>query len=125
MQLGWIGTGIMGRSMCGHLMSAGHSLTIYSRTRAKAEELLKRGAAWAATPQAVAAASEIVFTMVGFPQDVREVGDQPPFRVRHRDGDCDDLDGRLEALSRGWRLLPGRQDEPRGERPEEVAARDH
>ncbi len=73
MQLGWIGTGIMGRSMCGHLMSAGHSLTIYSRTRAKAEELLNRGAAWAATPQAVAAASEIVFTMVGFPQDVREV----------------------------------------------------
>ncbi len=73
MQVGWIGTGIMGRSMCGHLMSAGHSLTIYSRTKAKAEELLNRGAAWAATPQAVAVASDIVFTMVGFPQDVREV----------------------------------------------------
>jgi 3-hydroxyisobutyrate dehydrogenase len=73
MQVGWIGTGIMGRSMCGHLVSAGHSLTTYSRTKAKAEELLNRGAAWAVTPQAVAAASEIVFTMVGFPQDVREV----------------------------------------------------
>lgn len=73
MDLGWIGTGIMGRSMCGHLMSAGHSLTIYSRTKAKAEDLLNRGAAWAATPQAVAAVSEIVFTMVGFPRDVREV----------------------------------------------------
>ena len=73
MHLGWIGTGIMGRSMCGHLLSAGHSVTVFSRTRQKAEDLLARGATWASTPSAVAQASDIVFTMVGFPQDVRDV----------------------------------------------------
>jgi 3-hydroxyisobutyrate dehydrogenase len=73
MHLGWIGTGIMGRSMCGHLLSAGHSVTVFSRTRQKAEDLLARGATWAPTPSAVAEASEIVFTMVGFPEDVRDV----------------------------------------------------
>jgi 3-hydroxyisobutyrate dehydrogenase len=73
MHLGWIGTGIMGRSMCGHLLSAGHTVTVFSRTRQKAEDLLARGATWASTPSAVAQASDIVFTMVGFPQDVRDV----------------------------------------------------
>ena len=73
MHLGWIGTGIMGRSMCGHLLSAGHGVTVFSRTRQKAEDLLARGATWASTPSAVAQASDIVFTMVGFPKDVRDV----------------------------------------------------
>jgi len=73
MHLGWIGTGIMGRSMCGHLLSAGHSVTVFSRTPSKAEDLLARGATWAPTPRAVAEASDVVFTMVGFPQDVRDV----------------------------------------------------
>jgi 3-hydroxyisobutyrate dehydrogenase len=71
--LGWIGTGIMGRSMCGHLLAAGHPVTIYSRTRSKAEALLSEGAAWAESPAAVAASADIVFTMVGVPADVREV----------------------------------------------------
>ena len=73
MDLGWIGTGIMGRSMCGHLLAAGHSVTVFSRTPSKAEDLLARGATWAPTPRAVAEASDVVFTMVGFPQDVRDV----------------------------------------------------
>ena len=73
MRLGWIGTGIMGRSMCGHLMAAGHDMTVFSRTKEKAADLLSRGATWAETPRDVAEASEIVFTMVGFPADVREV----------------------------------------------------
>jgi 3-hydroxyisobutyrate dehydrogenase len=73
MRLGWIGTGIMGRSMCGHLMAAGHEMTVFSRTKEKAGDLIARGATWAATPAAVASASEAVFTMVGFPADVREV----------------------------------------------------
>ena len=73
MNLGWIGTGIMGRSMCGHLLAAGHTVTVHSRTREKADDLLARGASWAATPRAVAEASDVVFTMVGFPQDVRDV----------------------------------------------------
>ncbi|MEC7717754.1 MAG: NAD(P)-dependent oxidoreductase [Planctomycetota bacterium] len=72
-KIGWIGTGVMGRSMCRHLMSAGYEMTVYSRTPSKAAELLEAGAAWAETPKAVAARSDIVFSIVGFPSDVREV----------------------------------------------------
>ena len=72
-RLGWIGTGVMGRSMCGHLMNAGFAMTIHSRTRSKATELLERGATWADSPAEVARASQIVFGIVGFPNDVREV----------------------------------------------------
>ena len=71
--IGWIGTGVMGSSMCGHLLDAGHTLTLFSRTREKAERLLDRGATWAESPASVSAASELVFTMVGFPADVRAV----------------------------------------------------
>ena len=71
--LGWIGTGIMGRSMCGHLVAKGHALTVYSRTRERAAALVEQGARWADSPADVAAASDIVFTMVGFPSDVRDV----------------------------------------------------
>jgi 3-hydroxyisobutyrate dehydrogenase len=63
----------MGQSMCGHLLAAGYPTTVYSRTREKAEPLLAAGAAWAESPAAVAAAADLVFTMVGFPQDVRDV----------------------------------------------------
>jgi 3-hydroxyisobutyrate dehydrogenase len=59
--------------MCGNLLAAGHTATISNRTRAKAEPLVERGAVWADTPAEVAAASEVVFTIVGFPEDVREV----------------------------------------------------
>lgn len=72
-KIGWIGTGVMGRSMCRHLMSAGYEMTVYSRTPSKAAELLEAGAAWAETPKAVAARSDLVFSIVGFPSDVREV----------------------------------------------------
>jgi 3-hydroxyisobutyrate dehydrogenase len=72
-RIGWIGTGIMGASMCGHLMAAGHPATVFTRTRSRAEPLLARGAVWADTPRAVAAAADVVFTMVGYPADVREV----------------------------------------------------
>jgi 3-hydroxyisobutyrate dehydrogenase len=72
-RLGWIGTGVMGRSMVGRLLDAGFSVTLHSRTREKAAPLLERGAAWAASPRDVAAASDVVFVMVGHPADVREV----------------------------------------------------
>jgi 3-hydroxyisobutyrate dehydrogenase len=72
-RIGWIGTGVMGLSMCGHLLEAGYPVTVYSRTRERAEPLLTRGALWAETPAAVAADAEVVFTMVGLPSDVREV----------------------------------------------------
>jgi 3-hydroxyisobutyrate dehydrogenase len=72
-RVGWIGLGVMGASMAGHLADAGFALTVFNRTRAKAEPLLAKGAAWAESPCAVAAASDVVFSMVGFPHDVREV----------------------------------------------------
>ncbi len=72
-RIGWIGSGVMGRSMCGHLLAAGYHVTLFTRTQAKAAELLERGAAWAGSPQDVAAASDVVISIVGFPSDVREV----------------------------------------------------
>lgn len=72
-RVGWIGTGVMGLSMCGHVLSKGYPVTVYSRTREKARPLIDRGATWADSPKAVADASDVVFTMVGFPADVREV----------------------------------------------------
>jgi 3-hydroxyisobutyrate dehydrogenase len=59
--------------MCGHLQAAGFPATVCNRSRAKAQPLLEAGAAWAETPSAVAERSDIVFTMVGFPRDVRDV----------------------------------------------------
>jgi 3-hydroxyisobutyrate dehydrogenase len=72
-RVGWIGLGVMGASMCGHLRDAGYSVTATTRTRAKAEPLLARGVAWAASPREVAERSDVVFSMVGFPRDVRDV----------------------------------------------------
>ncbi len=73
LKIGWIGTGVMGASMCGHLLAAGHRVTVYNRSREKAQPLLENGAVWAQSPMAIAQQSEIIFTMVGFPDDVREV----------------------------------------------------
>jgi 3-hydroxyisobutyrate dehydrogenase len=73
MNLGWIGTGIMGASMAGHLLSAGHTIRLFNRTRQKAEELLGSGASWCDSPAEVAAGSEILFSIVGNPKDVEEV----------------------------------------------------
>ena len=72
-RVGWIGTGVMGLSMCGHLLAKGYDVTVYSRTKEKARPLLVKGAKWADSPGAVAGSSDVVFSMVGFPADVREV----------------------------------------------------
>ena len=63
----------MGATMAGHLLARDHALTVLSRTRSKAEGLLRRGARWADSPARVADESDVVFTMVGFPQDVFDV----------------------------------------------------
>jgi 3-hydroxyisobutyrate dehydrogenase len=63
----------MGASMCGHLIDHGFSMTVHSRTASKAARLIERGARWADCPKAVAEQSDVVFSMVGFPRDVREV----------------------------------------------------
>ncbi|MCC5850861.1 MAG: NAD(P)-dependent oxidoreductase, partial [Verrucomicrobia bacterium] len=76
--IGFIGTGVMGKSMAGHLLAAGHPLRVYTRTKAKASDLLQKGAVWEDSPGALAANCDIVITIVGMPADVEEVyfGDQ-------------------------------------------------
>lgn len=72
-RIGWIGTGVMGASMCGHLIQAGFSATVHNRTRSKADGLVAKGARWADSPKAVAEASDVVVAIVGYPADVRSV----------------------------------------------------
>ncbi len=72
-RIGFIGTGVMGAGMAGHLVDAGHELKVYNRTRAKAQSLLDRGAVWAESLGAAAADVDILFSIVGFPADVEEV----------------------------------------------------
>ena len=72
-RVGWIGTGVMGGPMCGHLLAAGYEVTVWNRTRSRAEGLEAAGARWAGSATDVAAASDVVFTMLGFPHDVRSV----------------------------------------------------
>jgi len=72
-KLGWVGTGVMGTSMAGHLLAAGYSVTVYNRSKAKAEAVAAKGAKVVDSPKAVAETSDVVFAIVGFPKDVREV----------------------------------------------------
>jgi len=108
-RIGWIGTGVMGHSMCGHLLAEGYRTTIYSRTREKAAGLLERGATWADSPGAVAQSSDVVFTMVGFPADVRAVYFEP--------------DGILAGARQGAVLVDMTTTEPTLAREIEAAAR--
>jgi 3-hydroxyisobutyrate dehydrogenase len=87
----WIGTGVMGRAMCGHLLDAGHRLRVFSRTRERAQELVDRGAEWRASPREAAADAEVVCVMVGTPDDVREVTLGP--------------EGALDAMANGTFLV--------------------
>ncbi len=71
--IGFIGTGVMGKSMAAHLLKAGFKMVVYSRTKEKASELVERGAQWASTPKDVAEIANVIFTMVGYPKDVEEI----------------------------------------------------
>lgn len=73
MQLGFIGTGVMGKSIVRHLQAAGHDVHIFTRTKSKAIDLIEEGAIWQESPRTVADHSEVVFTMVGYPSDVEQV----------------------------------------------------
>ena len=73
MNIGWIGTGVMGNSMCKHIIENGHKVVVYNRTKSKAENLINMGATWAESPFEVAKLSSTVFTMVSTPDDVRQV----------------------------------------------------
>lgn len=76
--IGFIGTGVMGRSMVRRLMEAGHRLYVYSRTKAKTDDLVEMGAVWKASPSELAPACDVIITMVGYPHDVEQIylGDQ-------------------------------------------------
>ena len=104
--------------MCGHLIAAGYKATVYNRTADKARPLVEKGAKLADSPRAVAEASDVVFTIVGYPRDVREVtlgtdgtlaGAKPGSRPgRHDDeragaGHRDRPGGEGEAGARGRR----------------------
>jgi 3-hydroxyisobutyrate dehydrogenase len=72
-RVGWIGTGVMGTSMCGHVLAAGYPVVAYNRTAARLDPLREKGAEAAGSPAEVAERSDVVFTIVGYPADVREV----------------------------------------------------
>lgn len=73
MKIGFIGTGVMGAAIVRHLLYAGHEVTVYNRTKNKAEKLLKQGAAWAENPASLAERCDCLFTMVGYPTEVEEI----------------------------------------------------
>jgi 3-hydroxyisobutyrate dehydrogenase len=72
-KIGFIGMGVMGQPMCQHLLDAGQDLYIFTRTKVKAEELIKNGAKWCLNPKEVAEKCDILITIVGFPRDVEQV----------------------------------------------------
>ncbi len=72
-RVGFIGTGVMGASMAGHLLEAGYPLGVHNRTKERADGLVASGATWHDTPRSAATAADIVITIVGYPHDVEEV----------------------------------------------------
>ena len=81
-KIGWIGTGIMGNPMAKHLLNAGYKLNVYNRTKEKAVELISMGCSWVDTPAEIAASSDVIVTIIGFPKDVEECyfGEQGIFK---------------------------------------------
>ena len=72
-RIGWIGTGVMGLSMCRHILEKGYGTTVFNRSKEKAIPLIEKGAIWVDSPGQVAERTDVLFTMVGFPEDVQEV----------------------------------------------------
>ncbi len=70
--IGWIGTGLMGKPMVKHLLTAGYKVNVYNRTKEKAAELIDMGCAWFDTPAELTAHSDVVVTIIGSPKDVEE-----------------------------------------------------
>jgi 3-hydroxyisobutyrate dehydrogenase len=72
-KIGWIGTGVTGKSMCAHLIKAGHEISVYNRTKEKTNVLIELGAKYVDSPKKIAESCDLIFTMVGFPNDVRNI----------------------------------------------------
>ena len=71
-KIGFIGIGVMGSSIVKHLLKAGYEVNVYNRTKSKTDEVVSLGANWYADPATVTKESEVVFTIVGYPEDVEE-----------------------------------------------------
>ena len=116
MNITFIGTGVMGASMAMHLLRAGHTLSVYNRTKEKAQKLIDEGAVFKENVKASVKDADVVITMVGFPKDVEEVyfgdggiielADEPHlhFEMKIKGSDVDPLDyfskSALETLSK-------------------------
>jgi len=102
MRIGWIGTGVMGAPMAGHLLQGGHTLGVFNRSREKASGLIAGGAAWYDSPRALAEASEVVFSIVGHPRDVEAVylGPEGVLAAARRPGVVVDMTTSQPALAR-------------------------
>jgi 3-hydroxyisobutyrate dehydrogenase len=72
-RVAFVGTGVMGSSMAGHLLDAGYPLVVYNRTRSRADALIERGAVWADTAGQAASGADFVVTIVGYPSDVEDI----------------------------------------------------
>ena len=72
-KVAFIGTGIMGAPIAGHILDAGYELVVHNRTKEKAQPLVDRGATYAETPAEAAAEADVIFTMLGYPSDVEDV----------------------------------------------------
>jgi hypothetical protein len=110
----FIGLGMMGAHMAGHILSAGHPLYVYNRTRARAEGLIARGATWHDDAGAAASQAKIVITMVGLPRDVEEIylgeGGNPGARGGgHDPGRHDDVEPIARGADHGSSLRDGTQ----------------
>ncbi|MGO4543596.1 NAD(P)-dependent oxidoreductase [Paenibacillus sp. 2TAB23] len=114
--IGFIGTGIMGASMAGHLLDAGYRVNVYNRTKSRADELVTKGAVWQESPKEVAEQSDIIFTMLGYPADVEEIFLGEAGLLRHACPNTVLIDMttsspslakrlELDALSKGLRVL--------------------
>lgn len=73
MKIGFIGVGVMGKSMVRNLMKNGFEVSIYTRTKEKALDVIAEGARWCADVKSCVAAKDAVITIVGYPKDVEEV----------------------------------------------------
>jgi 3-hydroxyisobutyrate dehydrogenase len=100
-QIGWIGTGIMGAPMAMHLVDAGYRVSVFSRTKSKAEKLMAKGCDWYDTPAAIAEHADVIFTIVGYPKDVEEVyfGDDGIIQALQKDAVVIDMTTTLPALA--------------------------
>jgi 3-hydroxyisobutyrate dehydrogenase len=100
-KIGWIGTGIMGAPMAMHLVDAGYTVSVYSRTKSKSEKLISKGCEWYDAPAAIAENCDVIFTIVGYPRDVEEVyfGDDGIMKTLKKDAVVIDMTTTLPGLA--------------------------